>query len=105
MRFPILLPLGLVIVPAIAHATKPAGTCSRADLKSRCLSTGTSLPTSSMTSSRVSSTMSAFTAVPSAVSEGFSLVVANTSTLFDGLFLDLQYGTVDDEVGVLVTLL
>ena len=32
----------------------------------------------------------------------FSLVVANTSTPFDGLFLDLDYGTVNDEVGVLV---
>ena len=32
----------------------------------------------------------------------FSLVVANTSTPFDGLFLDLNYGTVNDQVGVLV---
>ncbi|KAM0803334.1 hypothetical protein BDR22DRAFT_64878 [Usnea florida] len=112
MRFPILLPLGLVIVSAMAHATKPAGTCSQADSKSRCLSTGASFflpttavppkPTLSIISSRVSSTTSAFTAVPSGVSKEFSLVVANTSTPFDGLFLDLHYGTVGDEVGDLV---
>lgn len=112
MRLPILLPLGLVIVSATGHATKPTSTCSRADLKHRCLSTGTGvfLPstavppksTSSIIPSRVSSTTSAFTAVPSGVEGLFSLVVANSSTPYDGLFLDLNYGTVNDEVGVLV---
>ena len=112
MRLPILLPLGLVIVSATAHATKPTNTCSRADLKHRCLSTGTSVilpstavphyPTSSIIPSHVSSTTSAFTAIPSGVESLFSLVVANTSTPFDGLFLDLDYGIVNDEVGVLV---
>ena len=112
MRFPIFLPLGLVIVSATAHATKPTSICSRADLKHRCLSTGTSVflpstavphyPTSSIIPSRVSSTTSAFTAIPSGVESSFSLVVANTSTPFDGLFLDLDYGTVNDKVGVLV---
>ena len=111
MRFQILLPLGLVIVSAVAHATKPTRLYAPADIKRRYLSTGTGVslpsttippfPTSSIIPSNISSSTSAFTAVPSGVANEFHLVVANTSTPFDGLFLQLNYD-VNQEVGVLV---